>query len=42
VHTLRVDSARPSLTISLDGETARMETPLNYRIRPKVLKVIAP
>jgi diacylglycerol kinase family enzyme len=42
VRTLRVDSARPRLTVSVDGETARMETPLNYRIRPKALKVIAP
>jgi diacylglycerol kinase family enzyme len=42
VQSLRVDSSRPSLTISLDGETARMEPPLRYRIRPKALKVIAP
>lgn len=42
VATLRVGSSRSSLTISLDGETARMEPPLNYRIRPRALKVIAP
>jgi diacylglycerol kinase family enzyme len=42
VQTLRVDSARPSLTISLDGETATMKPPLKYRIRPGALKVIAP
>jgi len=42
VATLRVASPRSSLTISLDGETARMEVPLTYRIRPKALKVIAP
>ncbi|MGN6155449.1 MAG: diacylglycerol/lipid kinase family protein [Sphingomicrobium sp.] len=41
VQTLRVDSARSSLTVSLDGETARMDTPLSYRVRPKALKVIA-
>lgn len=42
VKHLRVDSSRRALTISLDGETALMETPLDYRIRPKALKVIAP
>lgn len=42
VQSLRVDSSRPSLTISLDGETATMQPPLNYRIRPGALKVIAP
>lgn len=42
VNQLRVDSSRPSLAISLDGETEDMETPLTYRIRPKALRVIAP
>jgi diacylglycerol kinase family enzyme len=42
VHTLRVDSSRTSLTISLDGETETMKPPLDYRIRPGQLKVIAP
>ena len=42
VQQLRVESAHRSLTISLDGETERMEAPLNYRIRPQVLRVIAP
>jgi diacylglycerol kinase family enzyme len=42
VQQLRVDSSHSALTISLDGETARMETPLTYRIRPKALEVIAP
>ncbi len=42
VKQLRVDSSRPSLAISLDGETEEMETPLTYRIRPKALRVIAP
>jgi len=42
VQQLRVDSRHPSLTVSLDGETARMDTPLTYRIRPKALQVIAP
>jgi diacylglycerol kinase family enzyme len=42
VLQLRVDAARPFLTISLDGETEHMATPLMYRIRPKALRVIAP
>ena len=42
VRTLHVDSSRPTLTISLDGETATMSPPLDYRIRPRALKVIAP
>ncbi len=42
VCELRVDSAKPALTISIDGETALMETPLRYRIRPRALTVIAP
>ncbi len=42
VQRLRVGSSRASLTISLDGETARMEPPLHYRIRPGAIKVIAP
>jgi YegS/Rv2252/BmrU family lipid kinase len=42
VRQLRVDSKHSRLTISLDGETAEMETPLSYRIRPGALEVIAP
>jgi diacylglycerol kinase family enzyme len=42
VRTLKVGSSRPRLTISLDGETVPMKPPLEYRIRPKALKVIAP
>ena len=36
VQQLRVD------TVAMDGETLRMTPPLEYRIRPKALKVIAP
>lgn len=42
VHTLRVESRRSSLPVSLDGETNYMSPPLDYRIRPGALKVIAP
>jgi diacylglycerol kinase family enzyme len=42
VRQLRVDSARPLLAISVDGETLKMAPPLLYTIRPRALKVIAP
>jgi YegS/Rv2252/BmrU family lipid kinase len=42
VHELRVDSSSAKLRISLDGETALMDTPLNYSIRPKALQVVVP
>lgn len=42
VRRLRVDSLRPFLIVSLDGEVEHLATPLIYRIRPKALRVIAP
>jgi len=42
VRQLRVDSARSTLTLALDGETLAMKPPLDFRIRPKALRVIAP
>jgi len=42
VSTLRVDSRRSSLPVALDGETNYMKPPLDYRIRPGALNVIAP
>lgn len=42
VEEAEISSDRPALTLSVDGETARMETPLCYRIRPKALKLIVP
>lgn len=42
VQHLRVDSGKPRLSLSLDGETARMPPPLDYRIRKAALRVIAP
>ena len=41
VTTLRVDSHRSTLPVALDGETLRLAPPLDYRIRPATLKVIA-
>jgi YegS/Rv2252/BmrU family lipid kinase len=42
VERLRVDSHRGQLAVSLDGEVVRSEPPLDYKIRKKALRVIAP
>lgn len=42
VQRLRVDSRRSGLDVSLDGEVSRLKPPLDYRIRPAALKVVAP
>ena len=42
VTRLRVDSARSTVTLALDGETVRMRPPLQFRIRPRALRVIVP
>ena len=42
VRTLEVGSRLKRLTVSLDGETCTLETPLEYRIRPGALTVVAP
>lgn len=42
VERLRVDSHRSHLVVSLDGEVARVVPPLDYRIRKKALRVVAP
>jgi diacylglycerol kinase family enzyme len=42
VERLRVKSHRRHLIVSLDGEVVRAEQPLDYRIRRKALRVIAP
>ena len=42
VKQLKVDSTRRRLMIGIDGETAMLETPLTFRIRPRALGVIAP
>ena len=41
-ETLRVQSRKPVLAVSLDGEVVRAATPLIYKIRKKALRVIAP
>ncbi|MEP6982801.1 MAG: diacylglycerol kinase family protein [Sphingomicrobium sp.] len=42
VERLRVSSRKRRLAVSLDGEVVRVEPPLDYTIRKKALRVIAP
>ncbi|HEX5258317.1 MAG TPA: diacylglycerol kinase family protein [Sphingomicrobium sp.] len=42
VERLRVSAPRPQLAVSLDGEVIRAEPPLEYKIRKRALRVIAP
>ena len=42
VERLRVASHRSQLAVSLDGEVVRAKPPLDYKIRKKALRVIAP
>ncbi|HTU10847.1 MAG TPA: diacylglycerol kinase family protein [Allosphingosinicella sp.] len=42
VTEAQISADRPSLVLSADGETVRMETPLNYRLRPKALRLLSP
>jgi YegS/Rv2252/BmrU family lipid kinase len=42
VERLRVDSHRSQLAVSLDGEVVSSAPPLDYRIRKRALRVIAP
>ena len=42
VSEAEISADRPTLSLSADGETVRMETPLRYRIRPKALRLIVP
>ena len=42
VQRLKVESRRPMLPVSLDGEVVRVEPPLEYKLRRAALTVIAP
>ena len=42
VEQLRVESRRSHLTVSIDGETEQLQSPLEYRIRKRALRVMAP
>lgn len=40
--TLKVTSPSGSIELALDGEVQRLDSPLDFRIRPGALKVVAP
>lgn len=42
VERLRVSSRRSALAVSLDGEVVRARPPLDYKVRKRALRVIAP
>jgi YegS/Rv2252/BmrU family lipid kinase len=42
VKEARIETRKRCLLVALDGEIERMETPLNYRIRPAALRVLVP
>jgi YegS/Rv2252/BmrU family lipid kinase len=42
VKEARIETRKRRLLVALDGEVERMETPLNYRIRPAALRVLVP
>jgi diacylglycerol kinase family enzyme len=42
VREARIETRKRRLLVALDGEIGRMETPLNYRIRPAALRVLVP
>ena len=39
---LRIDGRHKRLLVALDGEVEAMDLPLDYRIRPGALRVVAP
>ena len=41
-RTLRVRSRRPQIMVAVDGELRLVETPLEFRSRPRALKVLVP
>lgn len=42
VRELTVQSKRKRVMVTMDGEVTRLDTPLNFRIRPRSLQVLAP
>ena len=42
VETLRVTGRRSHYSVALDGETVKLAPPLDYRIRKRALRVMAP
>ena len=42
VETLRVTGRRSHYSVAMDGETLKLAPPLDYRIRKRALRVMAP
>jgi diacylglycerol kinase family enzyme len=42
VRQLRIESRHKRLLVALDGEVRALELPLDYRIRPRALRVVVP
>jgi diacylglycerol kinase family enzyme len=42
VTEARIETRKSRLLVARDGEVERMETPLQYRIRPAALRVLVP
>ena len=42
VREAEIDAGLPTLTVSADGETFRLDTPLRYRLHPRALSLLAP
>jgi diacylglycerol kinase family enzyme len=42
VSEARVETGKRRLLVACDGEVERMQTPLQYRIRPAALRVLVP
>ena len=42
VQTLTLHSKRPRLPVTMDGEIVSLETPLQFRVQPRSLSVLAP
>jgi diacylglycerol kinase family enzyme len=41
-RALRIETRRECVPVATDGELTTFETPLNFRVRPKALRVIVP
>jgi diacylglycerol kinase family enzyme len=41
-QSIVVETRRPALHVATDGEVTTMQTPLEYRIRPRALRVLVP
>jgi len=42
LQSVEIESPYPALSVSADGETMHLQTPLHYRIRPGALRLLVP